>query len=424
MESAEYDVSTLQITGGRPLDGTVHVQGAKNSVLPILAAAILARGETVIHGCPLLSDVDAAVKILRHFGCTVNRFGHTLYIDSRVVTCCDIPESLMKEMRSSVIFLGAILARTGEAVLSRPGGCELGPRPIDLHLSALRAMGAEVTDDGDSIVCRADTLHGCVIRLPTPSVGATENSMLAASCANGTVTIVNAAREPEIWDLQEYLKKLGARICGAGTEEITIEGTRLCGFAEHTVIPDRIAAATYLSAAAATGGRVEVTGINPWYIATVTDTLSQLGCAVSSGSDRVCADARRALHAAELIETRPYPGFPTDAQPPVMAASLRAAGTTVFSENIFTNRYRHVPGLVRLGADIRVSGRIAVVTGVPALYAADFAATDLRGGAALGVAALGAQGVSVLTDIQHIDRGYEDFDGCLRALGAQIRRVD
>ena len=417
-------MNKLRITGGRPLDGSVHVQGAKNSVLPILAASILAKGETVIHSCPQLSDVDAAVRILQHFGCTVTRFGHTLYIDSREITCCDIPENLMKEMRSSVIFLGAILARTGEAVLSRPGGCELGPRPIDLHLSSLRAMGAQITDNGNSILCRAERLHGCTICLPTPSVGATENSMLAAACADGTVTIVNAAREPEIWDLQEYLKKLGARICGAGTKEITVEGTRLGGFAEHTVIPDRIAAVTYLSAAAATGGRVEVTGINPWYISTVADTLCQLGCAFSSGSDFVCADARGALHAAELIETRPYPGFPTDAQPPVMAASLKAAGTTVFSENIFTNRYRHVPGLVRLGADIKVSGRIAVVNGVPELYAAGLAATDLRGGAALAVAALGAQGVSVLSDIQHIDRGYDDFDGCLRALGAQIQRID
>ena len=323
------------------------MQGAKNSVLPILAASILARGETVIHGCPLLSDVDAAVKILQHFGCTVNRFGHTLYIDSKEVTRSDIPEDLMKEMRSSVIFLGAILARTGEAILSRPGGCELGPRPIDLHLSALRAMGAQISENEDgSIVCKAKSLQGCTICLPTPSVGATENSMLAASCADGVVTIVNAAKEPEIWDLQEYLKKLGARICGAGTEEITVEGTRFCGFAEHTVIPDRIAAATYLSAAATTGGRVEVSGINPWYISTVIDTLSQLGCMISSGSDRVCVDARKTLHAAELIETRPYPGFPTDAQPPVMAASLKAVGTTVFSENIFTNRYRHVPCLL------------------------------------------------------------------------------
>ena len=257
-------MSILRISGGHSLDGVINVHGAKNSVLPILAASILANSETVIHNCPDLADVNAAIKILRRVGCKVTR-------EIR----CDIPDSLMREMRSSVIFLGAILARTGEAILSMPGGCELGPRPIDMHLSALRALGAEITEQNGNIVCKGKRLKGTRIDLATPSVGATENSMLTATRCRGTTVITNAAREPEIWDLQRYLNKIGARVYGAGSSIITVEGCEFGYSAEHKVIPDRIVSATYLCCAAMAGGRVKVTGVIPRHLETVTDALAK-----------------------------------------------------------------------------------------------------------------------------------------------------
>ena len=417
-------MSCFRITGGRKLGGTVTVQGAKNSVLPILAASLLTGGESVIRNCPRLTDVDAAVRILEHLGCTTERFGTSLYIDSRLLSRCDIPERLMKEMRSSVIFLGAILSRTGEARLSPPGGCELGPRPIDLHISALRTMGADIITDGDSILCRGADLHGCTITFPFPSVGATENAILAAVSAEGTVILQNAACEPEIWDLQEYLRKAGAHISGAGTPCITIEGRKCGGFVSHRVIPDRIAAATFLSAAAVAGGTVEVRGIGPWWLRTVTEPLAQMGCTVRERQDRVTVTSGGRLSSPGLIRTAPYPGFPTDSQPALMAACLRAKGTTVFSETIFSDRYRHVPGFLRLGANIETSGSIALVRGVERLTAAKLCSADLRGGAAYTVAALGAEGVSEITELHHIDRGYEDLCGSLRSLGANIERMN
>ena len=417
-------MSKLRIRGGSGLEGTVRVHGAKNSVLPILAASILAGGETVIHNCPNLSDVDAAIRILIHLGCRVSRDGDHVYVDSSTMDRFDIPDTLMREMRSSVIFLGAILARVGEAVLSLPGGCELGPRPIDLHLSSLRAMGAEIEEESGNIICRAKQLQGCRVNLTIPSVGATENTMLAASRCRGTTVITNAAREPEIWDLQRYLRKLGINIAGAGTPTIVIEGSELCRGAVHRVIPDRIVAATYLAAAASSRGRIELMGVCPEHIMTVTDALSEMGCRIEAGETSVRIDATGKLQAIRPVVTRPYPGFPTDAQPPLMAACLTAEGTTVFVENIFENRYRHVSELLRMGADIKLEGRVAMVTGVASLYAAPVSATDLRGGAALVVAALGAEGITELSSVYHIDRGYDDLEGTLRILGADVERLD
>lgn len=415
-------MSVLRINGGNRLSGSVRVHGAKNSVLPIIAATILANGETVIHNCPNLSDVDAAVNILRHLGCTAERTGEDIFVDSSHLTRCDIPDAMMREMRSSVIFLGVILARAGEAVLSLPGGCELGPRPIDMHLDALKAMGAEIREDGGNIICRAHHLKGCRIDLRMPSVGATENSMLAASRCSGVTVITNAAREPEIVDLQEYLKKIGIRVEGAGTPVITVEGTREARFAEHAVIPDRIVAATYLSAAASTGGRIVLDGVVPGHLSTVTDVLAGMGCRIKIGKDNIMIDAGGGLRSVKPVITEPYPGFPTDAQPPVMAAALKAAGTTAFVENIFENRFRHVPELLRMGADIRTEGKVAIVSGVKELRGAPVSATDLRGGAALIVAALGAEGTSEINDMMHVDRGYDDIVGALTRLGADVGR--
>jgi UDP-N-acetylglucosamine 1-carboxyvinyltransferase len=389
-----------------------------------MAASLLACGETVIHNCPNLSDVDAAIRILVHLGCTVNREGDKVNVDSKTLTRSDIPHELMREMRSSVIFLGAILARLGEAVLSTPGGCELGPRPIDLHLSALRAMGAEIEEEGGNIVCKAKKLKGCRINLSFPSVGATENIMLAAAKCSGTTVITNAACEPEIWDLQSYLRRLGIKVHGAGTSIVTIEGCGQKSSTEHWVIPDRIVAATYLACAASSGGAIELNDVCPSHIQTVTETLTEMGCEIKTGNDTIWINAEKPRKAVKPIITRPDPGFPTDAQPPIMAASLMAEGTTVFVENIFEIRYRHVAELLRMGADIKMEGRVAIVSGVKQLYGAPITATDLRGGASLIVAALGAEGITEISGVAHIDRGYDDIIVVLESLGADILRFD
>jgi len=414
----------LKIHGGNILEGSLQVQGAKNSVLPILAASILVRGESLLRNCPNLKDVDAAIAILRYLGCTVTRTGGDVHIDSTSVVRWDIPDDLMREMRSSVIFLGAILGRTGEAILSMPGGCELGPRPINLHLDALRALGATVTEQGGNIVCRAEKLTGAEVHLVSPSVGATENAMLAALSAVGETVITNAAREPEIVDLQDYLIAAGADIYGAGTPTIVVQGNGEMRPVEHRIMPDRIVAATYLSAAAFAGGRVELRDVRPDHVATVTDALRAAGCEIEINGRTLCLRSNGNLRAIEPMMTSPYPGFPTDAQPCLLAACLKAQGTSVFMENIFQNRYRYVEELRRMGADIKLEGRVAVVTGVARLIGASVSATDLRGGAAMVVAALGAKGETVVSEVDHIDRGYDRIEEALGALGADIQRIE
>ncbi len=416
-------MSVFHIEGCRPLSGSVKVQGAKNSVLPILCATLLAPGECVIHNCPRLTDVDHTLDILNCLGCRVEREGDKVTVDASAPTAASIPDCLMREMRSSVVFLGALLGRMGRGELSYPGGCELGPRPIDLHLSALRSLGSEVKEVGGRILCEGK-LTGADITLSLPSVGATENVMLAAVGAKGVTTITNAAREPEIVDLQNFLLTLGADVRGAGSSVITIRGGRALHGGEHTVISDRIVAATYLSAVASAGGEGEVTGVDWRMLSTVTSVLEEAGCRVDSSPSAIFISSPGALRAARPIRTAPYPGFPTDAQAVVMAALCKAEGATVFVENMFDSRYRHVDELQRMGADIRTDGRVAVVYGVKALSGAQLRSTDLRGGAALAVAALGAEGESVLTGVRHIDRGYADLCGDLTALGAKIVRVE
>jgi UDP-N-acetylglucosamine 1-carboxyvinyltransferase len=413
----------LRVYKGNTLEGSLRVQGAKNSVLPILAASILVRGESLLRNCPDLRDVDAALSILRYLGCAVSRVGSDVHIDSTDLLRCDIPDDLMREMRSSVIFLGAILGRTGEAVLSMPGGCELGPRPINLHLEALRALGATLEEEGGNIVCRAERLSGTQINLAGPSVGATENTMLAATCAQGETVITNAAREPEIVDLQNFLTAAGAKIHGAGTSTITIEGGGAMKAVEHRIMPDRIVAATYLSAVAFAGGRLELLDIVPAHIETVTTALRAAGCEIAIRGGDLSLSSGGQLSAMSPVITRPYPGFPTDAQPCLLAACVKAKGTTVFIENIFQNRYRYVEELRRMGADIKLEGRVAVVTGVKRLTGASVSATDLRGGAALLVAALGAEGETLISEVDHIDRGYDGIERALQTLGAAIERI-
>lgn len=413
----------LLVSGGRKLRGEVHIQGAKNSVLPILAATVLHRGVSILEGCPHLSDVETAISILRELGAKTAWQGHTLRVDAAELSCCTISESLMRQMRSSVIFLGALLARFGEAEVFYPGGCQLGSRPIDLHLRALSELGAEITVEGGSIKAKAKKLCASELTLDIASVGATENAILAATGAEGVTVIRNAAREPEIVDLQNFLRSLGVKIRGAGSSSITIEGLAPLHEGHHKVMPDRIVAATYLAAGAACGGEIRLDGAEEKRLLTVLAPLRAAGCEISCDREGITLRRDEPLLAVPPIRTATYPGFPTDAQAVLMAALLKSGGATVFVENIFENRYRHVDELVRMGADIRVEGRVAVVYGVEKLHGADLRCTDLRGGAALAVAALSAEGESILHEIHHIERGYEDLAGDLCALGAAVRHV-
>ena len=417
-------MSYLMIGGGRPLHGRIAVQCAKNSVLPVLAAALLAGDACRIAACPRLSDVETAVEILRHLGCTAQWDGGDLLVDTTHISRCDIPEELMRKMRSSVIFLGAILSRCGQAELSYPGGCELGPRPIDLHLTALRTLGAEINEIGGSLLCRANRLRGADIVLTLPSVGATENAILAACGAEGTTVIANAAREPEIADLQDFLQKLGVEIHGAGTSAITVQGKGTLHGCTHRCIGDRIAASTYLCAAAAAGGQVTLSGIDYRHLATVTTALHQAGCRLQCDDDTITLESSGRLRSIAPVRTSPDPGFPTDAQPLLMAALLRSEGATMFVENMFESRYRHVPELLRMGAEIRLEGRVAVVCGVTNLHGAAVRSADLRGGAALVIAGLQAQGVTQIHNMHHIQRGYQDIAGDLAALGAEVSTAE
>lgn len=418
-------MAMLKINGPCKLEGEARVQGAKNSTLPLLAASVLCRGESVFHNCPRLSDVDTSVEILEHLGCKVWREGDTLTVDSTNVIHCDIPDGLMRKMRSSIVFLGAILSRMDQAELSYPGGCELGPRPIDLHLAAMKKMGAQIREQHGRIQCSVGRgLRGSVIRLSFPSVGATENILLTAVLADGITTIYNAAREPEICDLAAYLNACGGEIRGAGESTIVIHGVpRLHGCA-HRIIPDRIVAATLLAAAASAGGSLLLNDAEPNHLQPVLHVLEEAGCDLRLRKHQMELTAPPRLNGVKNVRTMPYPGFPTDAQSPIMAMLLKAYGTSVFEENIFESRYKHVDELARMGGSIQVIGRVAVVKGVPRLSGAKVVAPDLRGGAALVIAGLGAEGVTEIAGLDYLDRGYENLEGILRSLGADIVRLE
>jgi UDP-N-acetylglucosamine 1-carboxyvinyltransferase len=418
-------MSEFHMTGGRALEGELTVQGAKNSVLPILAASLLAGGQVVLHNCPKLTDVSVALDILRHLGCTVQWDGADMVLDPAGAEGVQIPEDLMGKMRSSIIFLGPVLARHGEVRLTYPGGCELGPRPIDLHLAAMEALGAQVEESPEGLRCWGK-LTGRELYLSIPSVGATENIMLAAMGASGTTTIVNAAREPEIGALQEFLNQIGGRVRGAGSSVVSVEGNLSLHGGEHTVMGDRIVAITLMSATAAAGGEVSLSGVDWRQVSSVSAVLAEAGCRVVSQEDRVTIsrDCQQPLRGVPTIRTAPYPGFPTDGQAPVMAALCAGTGCTLFVENVFDSRFRHVEELRRMGANITTEGRVALVRGVSRLHGAHVQARDLRGGGGLTVAALGAEGETVLSGVRHIDRGYERLEEQVRQLGGQMTRVD
>ena len=412
-------MSFYEITGGRPLAGTVAVQGAKNSVLPMMAAALLAPGVSVIHNCPDLTDVSAAMDILRLLGCSVTREGDTVTINAASPVPTPIPEQLSRELRSSVIFMGAMLSRMGTGELAYPGGCDLGPRPIDLHLSALRMLGADIREEQGTLRFGWSRWpRGREVCLALPSVGATENAMLAACGCPGVTTIVGAAREPEIVDLGRFLAAMGADIAGVGESTIII---RALFPARYTVMGDRIAGATYLCAAAAAGGEIEVTGLRGDHLSALLAILEEAGCVVYTQGASICLRSDGLLEGVSPVRTGPYPAFPTDCQPLLMAALAGGNGSTIFVENMFDSRYRHVNELARMGADIRVDGRVAVVKGRGRLHGASVRGTDLRGTAALVIAALSAQGVSQVHDLRYIRRGYDGLERDLAALGAEIR---
>lgn len=413
----------LVIEGERKLEGEIDSQGSKNSALPILAATVLVKGKSVFHKCPRLTDVEAAIKILRYLGCKVEWQNDSLVVDSSAIERFDVPENLMHEMRSSIVFLGPLLGRTGKADLSAPGGCEIGLRPIDLHIKSVKRFGVKIDEGYGKINCRVKKkLKSCDTVLPFPSVGATENAMLTACFAEGISTILNSAREPEIEDLADFLNKCGAKIKGAGTGTITVEGVKELHGCEHTVIPDRIMISTYLACCAVTGGEIKINNVNCAHITPTFDVFAQSGCRLRRLEDSVVLKSSGELKSFGTIRTLPYPGFPTDFQAPSMAMACIAQGTSVIIENIFESRFKHVCELNRMGANIKVEGKVAIIEGVKNLTGANVASTDLRGGSALVVAGLCAHGTTVVRNLTHIDRGCENFSQTLNWLGASIRR--
>ena len=419
-------MENLIISGGIRLDGKTRLQGSKNSSLPILAACAAVNGISVIHNCPRITDVDIAVAILERLGCKVSREGGTVRVESWDINCSAIPEELMSEMRSSIIFLGALLARFGRGSATLPGGCEIGLRPIDMHIAAFRSMGVVIEESGGSMECTVPNgLAPCRISLSFPSVGATENIMLASLAAKGETVITNAAREPEIKDLADFLNECGAKIIGAGQSVIRIYGGRRLTGAEHRVIPDRIVASTYMACAAVTGGRAVVTEVEREHLAPVIPVFEGCGCKIDFANGEMSVTAPKRAERIKYLRTMPYPGFPTDSQALVTAVAATARGTSVISERVFENRFRHVPELIKMGADIRVEDScVAVVEGVPSLHGAKVTASDLRGGSALIAAALGARGESVIDGVRHVLRGCEDVCGNLSRLGADIKVIN
>lgn len=411
------------IRGGTPLCGAVDICGAKNSVLPILAATLATGSQCLLHNCPAISDVDAAIDILHSLGCRAERSGCTLCVDTAPACRTAICPRAMKRMRAAVIFLGALVARFGEAQMAQPGGCALGARPIDLHLRGLRLLGAQCQEQDASVRCTAGRLIGRTLALPLPSVGATENLLLAALAAEGETVLCNAAREPEICDMVRFLRACGAQISGEGTSVLRVSGGRPLHGAEFTVMPDRIETATFLSMAAATRGELLLRGARVSELCAVADVFERGGCILRRSEGALCVACPH-WSAVSPIRTAPYPGFPTDAQAPVMAALATARGDSVMEETIFSDRLRHVPALRRMGADILTTKRCAVIRGVPELHGARVAATDLRGGAAMVTAALAAQGESVIEQTEHIERGYAALVERLRACRARIEYIE
>lgn len=408
------------VEGGNKLNGEVKISGSKNASLPIIAATILNSNFSKLYNVPNIKDTRITLEILKLLGCTVKKKGGKIEVNSKKMTGKEIPEELMREMRSTVILAGAILGRFKEVTFSYPGGCDIGTRPIDLHINAFRKLGIQIEETSGVIRCSCERIIGNDINLDFPSVGATENIILAAICAEGITTITNAAMEPEIIDLAEFLNKMGAKIEGAGTNEIKITGVKKLNSVSYKIMPDRIEAGTFLCMGAATGGKVKITDVYPEYLVPIVEKLKEAGCKIQVDKTSIELEAPKKLKPLE-IKTMPYPGFPTDLQSVFGAMLVNAKGTSIIVENIFENRYKYMGELKRMGAKITIEGKTAVIKGTKKLCAANVTSADLRGGAALVLASLCAKGTSKINNIEYIFRGYENLDEKLTKLGACIK---
>jgi len=405
-----------------PLTGTVPISGAKNSVLKVMAATLLAPGTYTIRNVPQIEDVAIMAELLEAMGVTVAHVGDVLTVDVGEDVIPEAPYELVEKMRASVVVLGPLLARFGEARVALPGGDDFGSRPIDIHLRALADLGAHIETKRGFVIARAEQLLGARIILDFPSVTATENVLMAASLAKGTTVIDNAAREPEVADLAAFLNRMGAHILGAGTSTITVEGVNELGAVDHTIIPDRVEAATFLAAVGVAGGEITLAGARPDHMDMLCLKLGEMGMRISPTNDGLWAMVDRRLSSVD-VSTLPYPGIATDYKPLLVALLSVADGVGIVTENLFSGRFRYVDELVRMGADIRTEGHHAVVRGVVQLSGAPVKAPDIRAGAALVIASLRAEGETLVTNIHHIDRGYENFVGKLQAIGADVQRV-
>lgn len=415
-------MEVLKIEGGKRLKGETTVKGAKNAALPILAAAALGK-RCVIHNCPKLKDTEVAMKILNELGVNTEFFDNTVITEGRdELACSKIEDALMKEMRSSVIFLGVLLSRCKAAEISYPGGCSIGKRPIDLHLKAFKELGVEVKEEKDRIYCFSDKIKSGKVRLEFPSVGATENIMILAAVSDAVVEIENVAKEPEILDLQSFINSMGGNIRGASSGKIVIEGVKALKNTEYTIMPDRIETLTYMAGIAACGGEGKLWGARYDHIKFPSEILRRAGSEIEGGENFVKIISPKRPKSFNAVHTNPYPDFPTDAQAIFMAAAAKSKGKSCFTENIFENRFHHIPQLEKLGADIKIFQNSAYVTGKRQLHGARMTALDLRGGAAIVIGALAAKGSSVIENIGYIDRGYENIERSFGDFGAEITR--
>jgi UDP-N-acetylglucosamine 1-carboxyvinyltransferase len=411
------------IIGGNRLSGTIRVSGGKNSVLTILPACLLSGGVCTLHDVPKLSDVYVMKNVLESLGAKVDFTGNTMVVDATSVSNVELPDRLTRMMRASNLVMGPLLARFQYVKMAYPGGCSIGSRPMDQHLRGMKTLGAEIKEKHGFIEAKATRLVGSEICLDFPSVGATENILLAATLAEGVTVIRNAAREPEVVDLQNFLNQMGAKIKGAGTDVIRIEGVKKLNSVEYTIIPDRIEAGTFMVMGAITGGEILINNVIPEHIEAVISKLREAGVEINETDEGILVRGGKKRQGVD-VKTMPFPGFPTDMQAQMMALMAVSEGTSIVTETIFENRFKHVDELRRMGADIKVEGRVAIIKGVKSLSGAYVETSDLRAGAALVTAGLVADGATVLDKVHLIDRGYENFEQKLRGLGAQILRVN
>lgn len=407
------------IEGGNRLEGEIHISGSKNAALPIIAAAILNGGKSILENCPNIHDVEMMFRILKELGADVKKKGSEIIIDTSNISKTEIPAELMREMRSSVIIAGALLGRFKKCTFTYPGGCEIGARPINMHIDGFKQLGVSVSEERGYIDCIAKNLKATDITLDFPSVGATENIMLASCLAEGTTYIRNVAREPEIKDLQDFLNRMGANIKGAGSNTIVVTGVKKLNDVRHRVISDRIEAGTYLCMVAATKGRAELKNINPEHLYAIMHKLKRMGAKIKISSDSINIETKSKIQGI-TIKTNPYPGFPTDMQSQIASLLTTAKGTSIIVENIFENRYKYVNELIRMGANINIEGKTAIIQGVSKLYGTDVETKDLRGGAALVLAGLMADGTTTVSGINFLERGYENLIEKLSIIGAKI----